>query len=100
MDVSSSAARGPQETNPWEPGGSGMARCPPGAAVLTLDPTAAPGGQRAMPLPPGSQGFVSWGPLAADDETSTKTPLAAGRRGHTVPGPGRSALTPGGPDLP
>ena len=69
-------------------------------ALLTLDPTAAPGGQRAMPLPPGSQGFVSWGPLAADDETSTKTPLAAGRRGHTVPGPGRSALTPGGPDLP
>ena len=32
-------------------------------ALLTLDPTAAPGGQRAMHLPQGSQDFVAWGPM-------------------------------------
>ena len=39
--------------------------CSSGSDELGVDnPTAAPGGQRAMQLPQGSQGFVAWGPLA------------------------------------
>ena len=36
--------------------------------LLVLDPTAAPGGQRGMQLPAGSQGFVAWGPLPAGSQ--------------------------------